>query len=513
MSYKVPSLDEMTSLMIAFWKGLFPLSNVGSRFSYHWKRLRAYAGGITDLHAHVSTAQNDVMPDKSTGPYLTRWGNIVGVPKKGATGARKSASFRANGAPGSIVAVNDQLLHESSGFLYQVFAGGTIPAAGTLDVGIQAISTGAATRLKKGEALKFTAPQPGVAQYGTLVLDLDEDGFDAEQDPAYSRRVNDKLAKPSSGGNQDDFIAWTLAQLGISSAYCYPNRAGIGSVDVAAFKAGDGAARSLTTTERAALLTALKKLAPAQLSPTLLLGGATAFTAGALRVLATAVDLQHVEITFLTNGDDAYNFDWTDSTAPIVLAYTPATRLVQFTAARPGDMTAGGRIVFKPVASAQRGDVFTIESLSSTDAIVLKETPSVNLAATDIGYAGGPLTKTIRDAIIAHMNGEIVYADKGIPIPASSAATKVNMRILANPIGPPNPFGAGTAAPQGLYGSWNGSLLRSELFKIASYALGVRNVTIATPAADYLPTDTVFPNDATQNFIAPNSVIVRRAWS
>jgi hypothetical protein len=513
MSYKVPSLDEMSSILVAFWKGLFPLSNVGSRFSYHWKRLRAYAGGITDLHAHVDSAQRDIMPDTSTGAYLTRWGAIFGVPKKGATGARKAASFAASGTPGSVVLVNDQLLHESSGFLFQVFAGGTIPSGGTLNVGIQAISTGAATRLKKGEALKFTAPQPGITAYGSLVLDLDEDGFDAEQDPAFSRRVNDRAANASSGGNQYDFTAWSLAQLGISAAFCYPNRAGVGTVDVAAFKTGDGASRSLTSTERAALLTALKKLAPAQLAPYLAIGGAASVVAGALRVLTTSVDLQHVEITFLTNGDDAYAFDWNDSTAPVVLAYTSGTRLVQFTAARPSDMLAGGRIIFKPVGSAQRGEVFTIESLSSTDSIVLKETPSVNIATNDIAYAGGPLTKQIRDAIVAHMNGEIVYADKGAPLPASSAASKVNMRTLAYGIGPPNPFGATTAAPQGLYGTWNGSLLRGELAKLAAYSLGVRNVTVVTPAADYLPTDTVFPNDGTQNYIGPNSVIVRRAWT
>lgn len=502
MSYKVPSLDETTSFLVALWKGFFPLSNVASRFSYHWKRLRTYAGGVTDLHAHVDSAQRDVMPDTATGNFLTRWGKIFGVPKKGATGARKAAAFQALGVAGSVVNVNDQLLHEPTGFLYQVFAGGTIPANGQLNVGIQAISTGAQTRLNAGESLKFTAPSPGVGTYGKLILALDEDGFDEEQDPAYSRRVNDRLAKPQSGGNQDDFVAWTLAQLGIASAYCYPNRAGVGTVDIAAFKAGSGAARSLTSTERATVLAALKKLAPAQL------GG----FGGSLRVLTTANDDRDVEIAFLTNGDDGYNFDWDDSTPPVILLYTPATRTVQFTAGRPFSMLAGHRICFKGVATIQDGAVFTIEQLVAADSIIIKETPKVNLAATDIAYAGGPLTTQIRDAVAAHMNGEIVFADNGKPIPASSAASKVNMRTLAYGIGPSNPAGVGTGVPFGLYGTWNGSLLRSELAKIASYSLGVRNLSVVLPAADYSPTETQFPSDGTVNFVAPKSVLVRRAW-
>jgi len=502
VSYKVPSFDESTTLLVNFFKAMFPLSNVGSRFAYHYKRLRAYAAGLTDVHAHLISAIRDVMPDSATGNFLTRWGRIFGVPRKGATGARKTAAFQAQGVAGSLVLVGDQLLHEATGFLYSVTLGGTIPASGLLNVSIQAISTGAATRLNVNEALKFTAPGPGVQPYGKLILALDEDGFDEEQDPAYSRRVNDRLSKPQSGGNQDDFVAWTLAQLGISLAFCYPNRAGVGTVDIAAFKAGSGSARSLTSTERATLKTALQRLAPAQLG---------AF-GGALRVLTTANDDRDVEISFLTNGDDSYAFDWDDSTAPVVTAYTPATREVQFTTNRPSSMLAGGRLVFKGVATIQSGVVFTIEQLVSTDKIILKETPLVNPAATDIVYAGGPLTAQIRDAIVAHMNGEIVYADNGKPIPASSAASKVNMRVLAQGIGPSNPAGIGTAFPLGMYGTWNGSLLRNELFKIAGYSLGVRNVNVVLPASDYSPVETVFPNDGIVNFVAPKSCVVRRAW-
>lgn len=501
-SYKVPSFEEATTFLVTLWKALFPTANVGSRFTYHWKRLRAYAAGVTDLHAHIQSAQNDVMPDTSTGSYLTRWGNISGVAKKGATGARRAAALRVFGLPGKGVAVGDELLHEASGHTFEVTKAATIPTSGQVETDVQATTTGASTRLLAGESLKFVSPPDGIQASASLVLDLNEGGEDAEQDVSYSTRVNRRLSTVASGGNQDDFELWCLQQPNIAYAKAYPNRAGVGTLDVAAFKAGTGSSRSLTADERTALLAALKKLSPAQL------GG----FGGALRVLTTAADLQDVEVTMLTNGESSYDFHWNDSTAPVVLTYTTATRTVQFTANRPSGMNAGHLICFKGIASVQDGAPFTIESLSGADSIVLKETPAVNLAANDIAYSGGPLTSQIRDAIVAHMNGEIIYADRGKPLRAALAGSKVGLKVLAEGIGPSNPAGAGTTYPMGAYGTWNGSLLRSELQKIAAYSTGVRNISIAVPTADYSPAETTFPNDGTVNFVAPRLVLVRRAW-
>lgn len=499
MSYRVPSLDEMHSFLVAFWKALYPGSNVGSRFTYHWKRLRAYAGGVTDNHAHIQSAQDDVMPDRSTGTFLTRWGAIFGVPKKTATPARGENALRCYGLVAAAVAQGDQLTDPATGLTYQVDEAGAVPVGGTyVDVDCQAVSTGAATRLTSGTTLQFVAAPAGIATNAVLVADLDEDGFDDEQEGAYSARVNSELATPRSGGNQDDFVKWALEVPGISYAFCYPNRAGVGTVDVAALHTASGSARALDSIERAALLAYIKLKAPSQI------GG----DGGGLRILETNDDAQNVEILYTPNGSASYEVDWTDSTAPVILAYTPATRLVQLAADRPGSMLAGHRFVMKGVATVQDGRVFTIEALhASADKFYVKETPTVNFAATDIVYAGGPLTSMIRDAVIAHMNGEIVYADKGVPLPASVAESQkrsVGLKVLAD--------GIGTANPDGQYGSWSGALLRSVLDKIATYATGVRNVSIPTPAADYEPDDPAFPNDDTIDFIAPGAVLIRRAW-
>lgn len=503
MSYTVPNLDDLHGFLIAFWKAMFPKSNVGSRFSYHWKRLRAYAGGVTDVHAGIKSAQSDVMPDTSQGDFLTRWGKITGVQKKSATPARGTKALRVTGIVGSTATIGDTLLHVPTGYTFQITETAVIPAGLYIDVDVAGISTGSATRLDAGEQLQFQAPGVGITALAKLVKALDQDGFDAEQDPAYSVRVNDQLGKPRTGGSQDDFAAWIEQVTGIAHGYCYPNRAGIGTVDLVGLHDGDGSARSLTSPEMTA---ALQRVTGADgLADTL--GAApvqVAATNGSLRMLTTVADEQDVEITYQTNGDIAYAFDWNDNAgaAPVVvLAYTTATREVQATAALPLDLQAGARFVTRGVGSVQDGQVFTVETVTAADKFIIRETPGTDLAATDQLYAAGPLTALIRDAIVAHMNGEIVYANAGNPVPASKAGSLVGLDIIAEGIGPAN--------PGGIYGPWSGSIVRAVLNGIAVYAKGVRNVGIVTPAADYDATDPTFPNDDTINFIAPRAVLVR----
>lgn len=500
MAYTVPTLDQFHTFLIQLWKGFFPASNVATRYSYHWKRLRALAGAVTDLHAHINSAQNDVMPDTSLGSFLTRWGTILGVAKKGATGARGTKSMRVFGTVGATVTTGDQLRHDPTGFTFQSLTTTTVGAAGYVDVDVAAISTGAATRLLAGENLTFIAPGVGITAVAKVVIALTTEGYDVEQDPAYSVRVNNELGQPRMGGHQNDFVKWALTVSGISSAYAYPNRAGIGTVDVAAFHAGTGTARALTLTERGTLLAYLQTVVPAQLG--------TVYSA--LRILVTATVPTPVEITVTANGDPAYAFDWDDTTPPTVLTYTAATRTVVFSTSLGGDVLAAKRIVFRGVASLQDGTVYTIDTVSTTtlasDTITIREVVAVNLAATDIGYAGGPLTKIIRDAIVAHLNGEIVYADKGQPIGASAAATNglsiSRLRVLAEALGPAN--------PGGIYGTWNGDLLRAVLAKIAMFPTGARNINVVIPVADVPTADNAFPADTSTNFIVPSAVLIHR---
>lgn len=507
MAYKVPSLDDLLAFAVALFKGLLPDRNVGSRFAPAFKVLKVIAGTVTDVHANVDTAFKDVMPDTALKDALDRQLAIYapgGTKKrKAATPSRKAAAGRVRGTLAATTLVGDQLVHRASGLLFQVNSNATIPAALFIDVDILAVSTGSATRLKKGEVLEYLSAPSGIQNKIELQKDLDEDGFDFEQDGAARNRLLAALAAPSSGGNQSDFVGWATAQVGISQAFAYANRAGIGTVDVAALHAGTGTARILNAGEVASLLAVLQTLAPAQL----------AANGGALRVLTVvggntdAANLANVEITIKPNGLPQFAFDWDDTTPPVVLAWTLATRTLQFTGgARPATMQAGHRILLKGVASSQDGAPLVIEALSGADAVILQTAPTNNPAATDIVYAGGPLTDVVRTAIVAHLNGDVLYAAATGPLPgavaAATATSVAQLQVLAT--------GIGTANPGGIYGDWIGALLRSNLAKIAMYTRGVINQTVITPAVDQEAVDYAFPNDAQIGLLTPGFVLVRR---
>jgi hypothetical protein len=236
---------------------------------------------------------------------------------------------------------------------------------------------------------------------------------------------------------------------------------------------------------------------------------------GGLRVLTTIADPRPIEILIATNGQSAFNFDWTDGGTTTVLSWQPGgvPNKLQFSAPLPASLLAGHRLILVGVATVQDGREYTIDSIAGSDAVILKETPPVAPAATDKIYSGGPVVTPIRNAIVAHLDGQIVYAGRGLnPLPAATAEASgvsiVGLDILAEGVGPANPAGKynNAAGP-----SWSGGVLRAALFSIAKYQAGVRNVTITTPAADYEALDDPFPNDAQIHYVTPGAVVIRSA--
>lgn len=516
MPFKIPSLSATRDFIVALGKALFPEQNFGSRRSYHGRRSTYIAGAVTQLHAHVDSVGRDSHPlTAGDGPPINNWCEATGVIPKSATPARKASAGRVRGAATSTASIGDLLRHEESGLLFELASNVTIPGIITdpdsfVDADIVASeangSVGSQTRLDAGQVLVFLSPPAGIQTNVVLQLALDEDGFDAEQFGSKRARMLATFSQSPSGGNQSDFVKWAIASLNtVATAFAYPLRAGRGTIDVVAFYNGTGTARSLTSDDRDAVKSYIQTQAPFQI----------AGEGGGLRVLETIADPQDIEIVLEPTGQAAFAKDWDDSALPTVLTWQAGgvERKLQFNAALPASLRAGHHLVLGAVASAQDGTEYRIESIVASDAVILEKTPPVAPAATDKIYSGGPLTTPVRSAIVAHLNGEIVYAGRGAtPIPASTAASTgvsiVGLDILAE--------GLGSANPAGVYNSpngpqWSGAIIRAVLFKIATYKAGVRNATVVTPASDYEATDDAFPNDDQIHYVTPNAVLIRYA--
>lgn len=447
------SLDDQTELMVAAHGNLLPEDNV-ARNSDNWKRLRIPAMGVTDNHAHIEACFRDAMPDRAGEATIERHGAIHGVPRKGATPASAEDAGLIKGANGSTWSTSNTLIHKS-GLTFRPSSSGTVVSGGQALVGIVAVDTGPQTRLTKGEVLRWSAAPTGLENEVELQVDLSDGGANVESIGDYRARILERTSQGSEGGTSSDWHQWALAASdAIATAYVYPNRNGLLSVDVAALKAGSGTSRLLDAGERAALLTYLNSVRP---------------VGAAARVLEVVTETQDVEVIVLPESEAALSRDWDDNVPLEVDSWTAGTRTLVFTTTRPSSLAIGDRLV----VAGTSGVVLVVESLSGTDGVVLVDAKGQTPGVGALVYAGGALTTPVRDAILEHFDG----------------------------LGP-------RVGSYGV-GGWIGDLRVSQLFEVIQTTDGVLDSTIVTPAANVSPSPESYPDDAQVRLIIPGNVLVR----
>lgn len=457
MPIELPNLTELRQRLVDAHKGAFPEDNV-ARTSDNYKRLTVASLANVQVNANLSQLEQDLLPDKADDAELDRHGFIWGVPRKGATPARKADAGRVVGLIGGAVAIGD-LLTSDGGLSFQVNENFTFIADGFKDVDIIGVSTGEQTKLEAGETLRFVVTPALIQQEVELQLDLDEDGQDEESNGDYRVRLLNRIQQPAAGGNRNDFEQFALEEVGIATAFVYPLRAGRGTVDLAALHTGRGTVRPLTTLERADLTAAIDVKRPVTHD---------------YRTLETLTQLEDVELTIAPSDDLSFAFDWDDAVPPVVTGYTPATRVLALDV-RPTDMQKGDRIVVKKVAGAGDGAPLTIEQLGpGALEVTLEVDPPSPPVATDIVYSGGPLTALVRDAILAEFDA------------------------------------FGPARGVFAQGDWQDELVPERVLAIALQTDGVTNGTTVTPVATVTPPGSTFPGDTTVTLLIPGEVVVRK---
>ena len=190
---------------------------------------RTQAGMVWSEHGYLAWLAEQLMPDMADDDYLARWGRIFAVPQKPATAASGLATFTGLALP---IPSGLPLLADDKVTVFNTTAGGTIPMGGSLTLPIAAAQPGAAANLATGAVLTLGQAIAGVSPVATVAPGT-TGGADQETANAWRSRILLRIRTPPQGGARVDYLAWALAQPGVTRAWVFPLARGAGTVDVA----------------------------------------------------------------------------------------------------------------------------------------------------------------------------------------------------------------------------------------------------------------------------------------
>lgn len=232
MSFLTPDYQAIRDGILRDILNQRPDANVASDGDY---AIRANATGsaIEGLYQHQQWIVRQLFPDTSDSDYLGRHAGLRGLTWKAATLATGTVTF--SGTPTSPVPIGTED-KTSAGVAYLTTAADVIGAGGTVTIAAQAEATGVAGNQAAGTALTLTSAPSGVLSSATIASMTG--GTDVETDASLLSRLLFILRNPPCGGAAHDYYSWAMNVAGVTAAYVYSNRRGLGTTDVVILTAG-----------------------------------------------------------------------------------------------------------------------------------------------------------------------------------------------------------------------------------------------------------------------------------
>lgn len=340
------SEDDTFNLSIAFFTAAFPTVRIDEK-SFLGHTARALAQLVAALQQAQKQAYYDGIPgyqldydgiirSRCSSQALDNWAFTFGLKSnRGAGKYGRNAAVAATGGQGQVTGVvgtlvpaGTQATDPSGQITVALVSAVTIPLSGTITGTFNSQVTGAASNLPINTVLRWVAPPVGCNPTVTLSVAL-SGGYDEESDLDLVGRLIRHLQNPPGGGRASDYREWgetaTDANgklLGVTRAYVYPHRNGIGSVDVVITQKGSGTSRDPGATIAAQVLTYIndRKIATD--------------TARVIRPYFPAGQSIRMWVAIVP-GAAYYNFDWDDSFAQAINTYSAVAPTIVLVGATP----------------------------------------------------------------------------------------------------------------------------------------------------------------------------------
>lgn len=229
MPYPVPTYPDITQAILRDIASQRPTAWIGADSDYR-VRANSCAAAVEGLYRHQVWGLHQMFPDTADTDFLEAHATLYGLVRKAAALAGGSVTFA--GTVGAAIGIGVET-KTATGIAFVTTAAGVIGGAGTVALACAAVIAGEAGNQPAATPLTLTAAPVGILSQAVVVTMTG--GTEVEPDAALLERLLSHLREPPAGGNQYDYRRWCLEIAGITRAYVFPLRRGLGTVDVAVF--------------------------------------------------------------------------------------------------------------------------------------------------------------------------------------------------------------------------------------------------------------------------------------
>lgn len=228
MPFQRPSLATLIGRIAADLQSALPGTNPFLRRALIAVLGRTNAGAVHGLYGYQQWIADQILMDTCDADVLTRWGYILGVPRKAAAAASGNVVF--TGTTG-VVVPTATVVARSDGWEFATTADGTL-VNGMVSIPVAASTAGANGDCAAGMTLVCVSPVAGVNANVTVDVAGIGAGADTEAVDDWRLRVLARVQQPPKAGTSDDYIEWALEVAGVTRAWAFAQELGAGTMTV-----------------------------------------------------------------------------------------------------------------------------------------------------------------------------------------------------------------------------------------------------------------------------------------
>jgi uncharacterized phage protein gp47/JayE len=174
-----------------------------------------FSGSVHTTYGFLEWLSKQLFVDTASTFGLTRWGNILNLPRKEALIADGTVAF--TGTAGKNVVAGTIFVNEEG---YEYFTGADFLIGTDVSVAARAVEEGTVYNTEEAY-FSLSAPDDDIDALVERVSGFDN-GTDLETVESWVLRLLQRFQNPPGSGNPGDYVRWALEVPGVGLAWCYP---------------------------------------------------------------------------------------------------------------------------------------------------------------------------------------------------------------------------------------------------------------------------------------------------